>query len=298
MVLLKSLRPNHWIKNLLVFSAPLSSFQFRSEVWIPSIVAFILFCIISSSVYLLNDCIDVEQDRRHPKKRNRPIAKGYLSIKKALLVSFFLAITCLFISYIYSLYLFFTLLTYLILQIFYSFGLKSQPLLDIICISFGFFLRAMAGGIVYSIDRSPWFFLTIWLVALFLAIEKRKTELREYKEEALNTRQVLGRYSLSLLNRLESLASTSTFITYSLWAGGPNLGGAPTSWMLLTVPFVLIGIFRFQLLTDPEETNRRKESQPYMTGETPELIIIKDKGMILTIICWFITIISIAILKY
>ncbi len=298
MVLLKALRPNHWIKNLLVFSAPLSSFQFQREVWLPAFVAFILFCIISSSVYLLNDCIDFEEDRRHPIKKNRPIAKGYLSKKKALLVSLLLAITCLLICFIYSKILFLTILSYLIIQLFYSFGLKRQPLLDITCISFGFFLRAMAGGIVYSLDRSPWFFLTVWLIALFFAIEKRKTELREYREESFNTRHVLDRYSISLLNRLESLASTSTFITYSLWAGGPNLGGAPTSWMLLTVPFVLIGIFRFQLLTDPQESKRRKVSNPYFTGQTPELIIIRDKGMILTITCWFITIISIALITY
>mgnify|MGYP004192715367 FL=1 len=124
---------------------------------------------------------------------------------------------------------------------------------------------------------------------LFLAVEKRKAELQIALGRGVITRQVLERYSLPLLLRLEGLVSTSAFMSYSLWAAGPALNGASTSWMLLTVPFVLVGIFRYQLLSDPQEAERHRASNPDRTSEKPEEILLGDRGIKLTLLGWLIT---------
>ena len=137
--------------------------------------------------------------------------------------------------------------------------------------------------------------LTIGLLSLFLAVEKRKAELRLTKTRGVNTRVVLERYSLPLLLRLESLVGTSAFMSYSLWAAGPSLNGAPTSWMLISVPFVIAGIFRYQLISDPKESSRRMQYCPVLTCENPEEILIRDKGIRLTVLSWLICVITVGL---
>ena len=181
------------------------------------------------------------------------------------------------------------ILAYGLIQVGYCLRLKREPLLDLFCIAAGFLLRAMAGGVAAGLALSPWFLLTVGLLALFLAVEKRKAELQIALDRGVMTRQVLARYSLPLLLRLEGLVSTSAFMSYSLWAAGPALNGASTSWMLLTVPFVLVGIFRYQLLSDPEEAERRRALNPDRTSEKPEEILLGDRGIKLTLLGWLIT---------
>ncbi len=286
---LKAIRVNHWTKNLLVFAAPIFSFQIDSAIWIESFKALFCFCLISSSIYLINDCLDVSSDRNHPIKKLRPISAGKISITEAILLAIFLAVLGLSISFQANIFLFYTLISYIAIQIGYCIKLKQYPLIDLFCISSGFLLRAIAGGITSKLTISPWFLLTIGLLALFLALEKRKAELRIFSEGKNNSRKVLKRYSLPLLLRIESLVSTSSFVTYALWAAGPSLNGAKTSWMLITVPFVLVGIFRYQLLTDPSEVNRRQSISKCYTGENPEEILIHDKGIQLTLLGWLLT---------
>jgi 4-hydroxybenzoate polyprenyltransferase len=180
-------------------------------------------------------------------------------------------------------------LLYGLIQVSYCLQLKRMPLLDLFCIASGFLLRAIAGAVAARLTPSPWFLLTVGLLALFLAIEKRKAELRVAQSSGVMTRQVLERYSLPLLLRQESTVATSAFMTYSLWAAGPILKGAPTSWMLLTVPFVLAGIFRYQLLSDPEETERRRESAPEQSIERPEEILLGDGGIQIILVGWLAT---------
>ena len=188
-----------------------------------------------------------------------------------------------------------TLIAYLLIQFFYCIGLKKQPILDIFCIALGFICRATAGLISSNSTASHWFILTIGLLALFLAVEKRKAELRISIESGVITRKVLNRYSLPLLQRLESLISSSSFMAYTLWSSGPSLNGAPTSWMLLSVPFVLIGIFRYQLLSDPSDFERRKEKNSFISSEMPEEILLRDKGIQLSLSGWLITVIGVGI---
>lgn len=261
------------------------------QIWVSSSIALVSFCLVSSAIYLVNDAIDVNADRAHPTKCRRPIAAGALPIPTALGAAFVLAGSSLAVAASVSQALAGVVLAYALIQLAYCLKLKRQPLLDLFCIASGFLLRALAGLLATGLGSSPWFLLTIGLLALFLAVEKRKAELRISLDRGVVTRQVLMRYSLPLLQRLESLVASSAFMAYALWSAGPALQGAPTSWMLLTVPFVLVGIFRYQLLSDPEETQRRLSSNPEQTTEKPEEILLGDRGIHLTLAGWLLTVV-------
>ena len=287
--LLAACRPRQWTKNLLVFAAPLFAFRFEADVWLPAGGALVAFCLISSAIYLLNDCLDVAVDRAHPSKRNRPIAAGLVSVPAALTTAAALAVVSLSFAAWVAPALAGVVLLYGLIQVGYCLQFKRMPLVDLFCIASGFLLRAIAGAVAAMLPPSPWFLLTVGLLALFLAIEKRKAELRVAQDRGVITRKVLERYSLPLLLRLESTVATSAFISYALWAAGPALRGAPTSWMLLTVPFVVVGIFRYQLLSDPEEAERRQQSAPERSSEKPEEILLGDLGIQLTLAGWLVT---------
>jgi 4-hydroxybenzoate polyprenyltransferase len=287
--LVKACRPRQWTKNLLVFAAPLFAFVLDRHVWGAAAAALVAFCLISSAIYLLNDCLDVAADRAHPTKCRRPIASGQVSVPAALTTAAVLAVLSLSLAMWVEPALAGVVLLYALIQVSYCLQLKRMPLLDLFCIASGFLLRAIAGAVASRVPPSPWFLLTVGLLALFLAIEKRKAELRVSLDRGVITRKVLGRYSLPLLLRLESTVSTSAFLSYALWASGPTLRGAPTSWMLLTVPFVLVGIFRYQLLSDPDESGRRQQCAAEQTSEKPEEILLGDRGIQLTLAGWLVT---------
>ena len=293
--LLVACRPRQWPKNLLVFAAPLFAFRFDADVWLSPGGAVTAFCLISSAVYLLNDCLDVAADRAHPTKLNRPIAAGLVSIPAALTTAVLLAAVSLALAAWITPALAGVAALYGLIQVGYCFQFKRMPLLDLFCIASGFLLRAIAGVVAGGFSFSPWFLLTVGLLALFLAIEKRKTELRLAQDLGLITRKVLERYSVPLLLRLESLVATSAFMTYSLWSAGPALNGASTPWMLLTVPFALVGIFRYQLLSDPEEAERRSLLAPERTSEKPEEILLGDKGIQMTFLAWLLTVVVVGL---
>ena len=281
-----------------MFAAPLFAFRLDTGIWLQAGGALVAFCLISSAIYLLNDSLDVNADRAHPIKRNRPIAAGLVSVASALTTAALLAVVSLSMAAAVSVPLAGLVLAYVLIQVGYCIQFKRVVLLDLFSISSGFLLRAVAGGVAADLPLSPWFLLTVGLLALFLAIEKRKAELRVVQDQGVITRAVLARYSLPLLLRLESLVSTSAFMSYSLWAAGPALNGASTSWMLLTVPFVLVGIFRYQLLSDPQEAERRRLSNPDRTSEKPEEILLGDRGIKLTLLGWLITTALIGALRH
>jgi decaprenyl-phosphate phosphoribosyltransferase len=295
--LLQACRPRQWTKNLLVFAAPLFAFRLDPWVWRQAGGALVAFCLISSAIYLLNDCLDVAADRAHPTKRNRPIAAGLVSVPAALSTAALLAVLSLALASWVAPALAAVVLLYGVIQVGYCLQLKRMVLLDLFCIASGFLLRAIAGALAAGLLPSPWFLLTVGLLALFLAIEKRKAELRLALDRGVLTRKVLERYSLPLLLRLESTVATSAFMSYALWAAGPVLRGAPTSWMLLTVPFVLVGIFRYQLLSDQQEAERRSVSDPQRTSEKPEEILLGDRGIQLTLAAWLGTTVLIGVLN-
>ena len=294
LLIIKACRPDQWTKNLLVFSAPLFAFQFENyEIWIKSLYAFLSFCLISSAVYLINDVLDAEADKKHPVKKFRPIASGLLSKKYALIFSFGLICTSFFVAKSIKILLLGLIAIYLIIQILYSFKLKNQPLLDLQCIASGFLLRAISGGMAADLELSPWFLLSVWLISLFLAVEKRKAELKLVNNKNYMSRKVLRRYSLELLTRIETLVLNSAFITYSLWSAGPILNGAKTSWMLATIPFVLTGILRYQLISDEFNSTKYNQENINRSPERPERLIFYDKGIRYIILFWFLEVLII-----
>jgi 4-hydroxybenzoate polyprenyltransferase len=291
-----ALRPHQWTKNLLVFAAPLFDFSIDAQTLAGSTLAFVLFCFASSGFYLINDIVDVEADRRHPVKSRRPLAAGLVSIPAAVAMAAVLIGSALIIGWLQSPALGGTLLFYALLQTAYNIELKRAPIADIITIAMGFILRAYAGAAATGIIPSPWFLLCTAMLALFIAIEKRKAELRLIElNEISNTRSVIGRYSTSLLTRMESTATSGAVISYALWSAGPMLGGATTPWMLLTLPFVLYGIFRYQLLSDPEEISRRNTAVSDTGGSTerPEELLFTDLPIMVNTLVWVFSVLAI-----
>ncbi|MFO7628549.1 MAG: decaprenyl-phosphate phosphoribosyltransferase [Prochlorococcaceae cyanobacterium] len=293
---LAACRPRQWTKNLLVFASPLFAFRLDPPIWLAAAGGFLAFCAISSAIYLLNDVLDVEADRAHPRKCLRPIAAGQVAIPTALAMAAALATFSVLFAWSIQPPLALLIALYGVIQVGYCLRFKRLPLLDISCIAAGFLLRAMAGGVASALEISPWFILTVGLLALFLAVEKRKAELRVCRERGVITRKVLERYSLPLLLRLESLVSTSAFMAYALWAAGPTLGGAASRWMLLSVPLVLVGIFRYQLLSDPEDAERRAAVGYGTSTEEPESLLLGDHGIKLILLAWLLTVTAVAVL--
>ncbi|MFN6538933.1 MAG: decaprenyl-phosphate phosphoribosyltransferase [Nostoc sp. EkiNYC01] len=296
---LAALRPRQWTKNLVIFAAPLFAFNLTLQSILACLLAFALFCCASSGFYLINDIADVESDRQHPVKCKRPIAAGLVSIPAAISMSVVLLLTAAIVGWLRSPGLGMTLIGYMCLQLAYNLKLKRTPILDIVAIATGFVLRAYAGAAATGMFLSAWFLLCTAMLALFLAIEKRKAELRLSEIKGGKTRAVLKRYSLPLLSRMESTVTTGAFMSYTLWSAGPILSGATTPWMMLTVPFVLYGIFRYQMLSDPKdiiaETGDNLGQRQYT--ERPEEVLLTDIPIMLTVISWTFTIFMILLLK-
>lgn len=295
---IKALRPRQWTKNAIVFAAPLFAFDISSRSFAGAGLAFCLFCAASSSFYLLNDIFDVKADRQHPVKSRRPIAAGLVAIPTAIAMAATLLTLAIAIGYWQTPSLGLTIFSYALLQVAYNLRLKHTVILDVIAIATGFILRACAGAAATGIVLSSWFLLCTAMLALFLGIEKRKAELRLSEIKGKKSRAVLYRYTLPLLNRMESVVTNGTILAYALWSAGPVVHGASTSWMMLTLPFVLYGVFRYQLLSDPQEIARHNaESEAGGQTERPEEVLLKDKPLLLTVLAWVATTFTILLLK-
>ena len=296
---LAALRPRQWTKNLVVFAAPLFSFNLNSQSLLGALLALALFSSASSAFYLINDIVDVKADRQHPVKCNRPIAAGLVSIPTAWIMAVTLLGGALTVGYLKSPQLGVTIAAYAILQVAYNLKLKRVVILDIGAIATGFVLRAYAGAAATNITLSPWFLLCTAMLALFLAVEKRKAELRLLALRGGTTRAVLKRYSLPLLHRMENVVTTGTVVTYALWSSGPAVRGASTPWMLLTLPFVLYGIFRYQLISDPQEIegDHRTGIEQGGRSERPDEVLLRDLPILLTVVGWIVTCLGILLLK-
>ena len=284
-------RPNQWTKNLLVFLAPLFAFSFETQTLLTSIKAFVVFCLISSSIYLINDCIDKDKDKEHPTKKFRAIASGLVSIKSAFILSLVYSSLSFIIGFSINIFFGFILVLYFLVQILYCFKLKQIPIIEFFCIASGFILRSVAGGVAANIFISSWFLLSVGMLSLFLAVEKRKAEIVNLQNSNLNTRKVLKSYSLTLINKFEAVLTSSTIMTYSLWAYGPSIGGSKSPFMIITIPLVMLGIFRYQMLSDIKQNRILKKSN--INLETPEKIIFTDKPIQIIVLSWLLIIIYI-----
>ena len=284
-------RPNQWTKNLLVFLAPLFAFSFETQTFQTSIKAFIAFCLISSSIYLINDSIDKEKDKEHPTKKFRAIASGLVSIKSAFILSLVYFSLSFIIGFSINIFFGFIVVLYFLVQILYCFKLKHIPIIEFFCIASGFILRSVAGGVAANIFISSWFLMSVGMLSLFLAVEKRKAEIVNLRNSKLNTRKVLKSYSLTLINKFEAVLTSSTIMTYSLWAYGPSIGGSKSPFMIITIPLVMLGIFRYQMLSDIKQNRIFKKAN--INLETPEKIIFTDKPVQIIVLSWLLIIIYI-----
>lgn len=277
----KAMRPRQWTKNVFVLAALVFDRQlFNFPSLERTLLTFIIFCLVSSSVYLINDVMDIEADRIHPVKKNRPIASGKVSVSMALGLSVFLILISLVGSYFLSFGLLAIISVYFLLNLAYSKWLKHMPIIDVLVIAACFVLRVAAGVSVIQVERfSPWLYVVTTLFALYIGFGKRRAELMVLvPENSQSHRKVLSGYSIEFVDQLITVVSATTIIAYSLYTfSAPNL--PDNHAMMLTIPFVLYGIFRYLSLL---QINK-------MGGE-PEELLLKDRPLQITIFLWAISI--------
>jgi 4-hydroxybenzoate polyprenyltransferase len=274
--LLKAMRPKQWTKNVFVLAA----LVFDKKLFVPhfllkALAGLALFCAISSAVYLINDLADVEKDRKHPTKRNRPLASGQLAPSVAVMAAVSLIVASIVLSYLLDPLFAAVSAGYLLLMILYSFWLKNIVVIDVLTVAAGFVLRVAAGVVVVRAARfSPWLYLCMVFGALFIAISKRRHELVLLSENANAHRSIFDEYNLALLDDMIRMVTASTAMAYSLYTfSAPNLPGNHA--MMLTIPFVLYALFRYMYLV-----------QVKGRGGTPEDLILEDKPLLLSIGLW------------
>lgn len=275
---LRALRPKQWSKNVLVFAALVFSHQLTEiDAVLEVLVAFLCFCAASSAVYLLNDLRDRESDRLHPTKRFRPIAAGLVPERNAQALSLLLGVSSLGIGYLLTPYFAALLLLYIVINISYSLFLKHFVIIDVFAISSGFVLRAAAGAVVLAVPISPWLYVCTVVLALFIGFGKRRNELELLEGDAAGHRRNLDDYSASLLDQFIVITAGAAVMAYSLYTFvADNL--PENHLMMLTIPFVLYGIFRYLYLV-----HQRQE------GGAPEQVILSDYPLLGTVFLWGVT---------
>ncbi|MBI2414714.1 decaprenyl-phosphate phosphoribosyltransferase [candidate division WWE3 bacterium] len=293
--IIRTIRPRQWLKNLAIFAAPiLQGVVLKHDVLISCVLAFIAFTLLACGTYILNDLVDAPKDRKHPVKSNRPIASGKLSINLALILmaAFYFLGTLISFSFVGS-YFGILGISYILLQLSYSFYLRNIIIMDAMAVSAGFILRVFAGGVASDTSISSWLVLTTIGLSLLLAFGKRRSEktlLSEYEES--ETRTTLLHYPEALLDSMISMSASFCMIAYSVYAfqTSPVLMGPEISrllpsilkspkWMMITIPLVLYGVARYLYII-----YEKKE------GESPERVLLSDSPLLLTVLIWGVTV--------
>ncbi len=279
--LIKTMRPKQWTKNIVIF-APLTFDVklFNLHYLARTIAGFVLLCLISGTVYIINDLVDIEQDRQHPKKRHRPLASGQVSTGVAIAAAIVLPLIGLPLGFLLHPLMGGILTLYLLIQLGYSFWLKHVVILDVLLIASGFVLRVAAGVPLVDAERfSPWLYICMTLVALIFGFGKRRHEFMLLEENASAHRQILQEYNLPLLDHILSIVTASTLLAYALYTFSAE--GLPENHsMMLTIPFVLYAFFRYLYLIHVKK----------MGGE-PEEIVLSDRPLQVTFILWGLSVV-------
>ena len=286
LLFLTTFRALQWVKNLLIFLPFLFTVNFETisserlillNQLIDLLVVALGFCSLSSAVYITNDLMDLENDRAHPTKRYRPIAAGLISVRYLVLSAILLATIGFGLIWIIQPFLIFAAAIYIIVNLVYSLGGKLIPFLDVMLVSSGYVLRAVAGAFTINMSPSPWLYVVTASGALFIVLGRRYAEIRLSGTEIEKQRAVLGTYQGSLIGQLLTISSTATLVSYTLYTiEAPSLPDNQT--MLLTVPIVLFGIFRYlQVLNNSD------------VAEYPEYLIFKDLPLLVAIVGWIFT---------
>ncbi len=274
--LLKTMRPRQWTKNVFVLAALVFDLKLRDpEAIVRSLAGFFLFCLLSSVVYIFNDIMDVEADRKHPTKRNRPIASGKLPVSVAMACGIVLLLITLPAAYFLSMGFFIIAGIYFLSNLAYSSWLKHLVIIDVLIISAGFVLRVAAGVSLISVERfSPWLYVCMTLLSLFMGFGKRRAELSLLAADATSHRRVLDGYTMPFLDQLIMIVSCATIIAYSLYTfSAPNVPENHT--MMLTIPFVMYAVFRYLWLVQVKQQ-----------GGAPEDMVLTDRPLQFTFLLW------------
>lgn len=277
--ILKLFRVHQYIKNLFIFMPLLFSFSFSNlDNNLNSLIAFILFSILASSIYIFNDLMDIKEDRTHPKKKYRPLASGKVSTNSAKTVILLLSLSSIGISFVFNTELFIVLLVYFILNIAYSLKLKHIAILDIFIIATGFVLRLFAGSAVTGISLSMWIILMTFLLAIFLALAKRRDDVL-LSLEGQETRKNIDGYNLEFVNAAMVLMAGVVIVSYIQYTISPEvIERLDTNYLYLTSFFVILGIFRYMQITFVEQDSG-----------SPTKVVIRDRFLKVTIFLWLVS---------
>lgn len=272
-----TMRPKQWSKNVFVFAGVVFSQNLLVLANLAkALLAFVLFCLASSAVYLINDVQDIERDRAHPSKRNRPLAAGRLRPVTALAAAGALLLIALPVAFWLSIPFGIILLIYFVLMQAYSFYLKQVVILDVFAIATGFVLRAAGGALAIPVFISPWLLVCMILLALFLGLAKRRHELILLNNDASQHRTILQEYSPPLLESMISVVTACTVMAYTLYTVfAPNLPQDPYPYMMITIPFVIYAIFRYLYLVYQKDG-----------GGSPEEILFRDLPFLINLLLW------------
>jgi 4-hydroxybenzoate polyprenyltransferase len=271
-----SMRPKQWYKNLIVLVGFIFSLGFfNPSLWLDAAFAFTAFCLLSGGGYIINDIFDVENDKKHSRKSKRPIASGKLRIAHAFIFSVMLIAAAFWISYLVNMQFLLVSFSYLCLMLIYTIYLKHVFLVDVLIISTGFVIRAAAGCVAISVLISPWLIICAFLLALFLALNKRRHEIIAMGDESKKHRKVLEKYSIKTIDHMIDITTATLLLSYSLYTFL-----AENIYMMLTIPFVIYGLFRYLYLI-----NSQNVADPVR--------IFTDKGSLLNILLWAVLILLI-----
>jgi len=273
------MRPKQWAKNVFIFAGVFFDGKLLDPAkLLASVLAFAIFCLVTSAIYLINDLVDIEKDRRHPVKRKRPLASGELAPVVARVAAVAILAICLPAALIMQPLFGAITLCYALIMVLYSFVLKNVVIVDVMTIAAGFVLRVVAGAVVVQVTRfSPWLYVCTILLALFLAINKRRHELLLLSENANGHRSALQEYNIAFIDDMTSLVTATAMAAYMFYTfSAPNLPANHT--MMLTIPFVIYGIFRYLYLIHTKNL-----------GGAPEDIVLGDRALLLDLGLWAIT---------
>ncbi len=273
------LRPQQWIKNFFVFAGLIFSLQFRELSSVKtSIFAFLVFCILSSGCYIWNDIIDYAEDREHPIKSKRPIAAGRIGRRSAAGLAIVLIVISLLIARYINRDFSIVCSVYAVMMLLYSIKIKDIVLLDVMVVALGYVLRAIAGTVAIGVEISSWLLLCTFLLALFIVISKRRTEIISLGDDAVRHRKILAQYSIDMLNAMMAIVTSACIVAYCLYTLAPEtIAKFNTRDLIFTVPFVIYGIFRYLYIT-----YRKVET------DIPEKVLTTDLPLQLCLALWII----------
>ncbi len=279
--LIISMRPKQWIKNFFIFAALVFGEKLNDTVsFFKVFFGFILFCLVASAGYLINDIIDQKKDKAHPLKSKRPIVSGILKKEIAIIFAILFIAISLFSSFALNINFSFFLLFYFLLSLSYSIWLKKIVIVDILTLSTGFVMRVIAGALIIDVSISLWLLICTMLISLFLILSKRRHELVLLEDDASSHREILSEYSPAFIDEMISAITGATIIAYSLYAF--QLRDKFGEYLPLTIPFVLYGIFRYLYLVHQKRG-----------GGSPEIDITQDKPLMLNIFLWIVSVLLI-----